>query len=58
MLKKSCPYHETPVSHTLKQCNMLKKYYSRVSAKDDNTKKDAGDGGATSSSSSGGQRWT
>jgi hypothetical protein len=30
MLKKSCPYHKTPVNHTLQQCNMLKKYYSRA----------------------------
>jgi hypothetical protein len=28
MLKKPCPYHKTPVNHTLKQCDMLKKYYS------------------------------
>jgi hypothetical protein len=26
MLKKPCPYHKTPVNHTLEQCNMLKKY--------------------------------
>jgi hypothetical protein len=30
MLKKSCPYHKTPVNHTLQQCNMLKKYYRRA----------------------------
>jgi hypothetical protein len=35
MLKKSCPYHKTPVNHTPEQCNMLKKYYSRVAAKED-----------------------
>jgi hypothetical protein len=34
MLKKPCPYHKTPVNHTLKQCDMLKKYYSRAAAKD------------------------
>jgi hypothetical protein len=44
MLKKPYLYHKTPVAHTLKQCNMLKKYYSRVAAKEDNIKKDAGDG--------------
>jgi hypothetical protein len=25
MLKKPCPYHKTPVNHTLEQCDMLKK---------------------------------
>jgi hypothetical protein len=28
MLKKPCPYHKTPVNHTLEQCDMLKKYYN------------------------------
>jgi hypothetical protein len=46
MLKKSCPYHKTPVNHTLEQCDMLKKYYSRVAAKDGEAKKDSGDGDA------------
>jgi hypothetical protein len=32
MLKKLCPYHKTPVNHTLEQCDMLKKYYSRTGA--------------------------
>ena len=65
MLKKPCPYHKTPVAHTLEQCDMLKKYYNCVTAKDDNIKKDAddeGDSGSprwrTCSSSSGDQRWT
>jgi hypothetical protein len=44
MLKKSCPYHKTPVNHTLEQCDMLKKYYSRADAKDGEAKKDDGDG--------------
>jgi hypothetical protein len=30
MLKKPCPYHKTPVNHTLEQCDMLKKYYNRA----------------------------
>jgi hypothetical protein len=47
MLKKSCPYHKTPVNHALEQCDMLKKYYSRVAAKEDEAKKDGGDGGAS-----------
>jgi hypothetical protein len=46
MLKKPCPYHKTPVNHTLEQCDMLKKYYSRAAAKDGETKKDGGDGDA------------
>jgi hypothetical protein len=25
MLKKPCPYHKSPVNHTLEQCDMLKK---------------------------------
>jgi hypothetical protein len=46
MLKKPCPYHKTPVNHTLEQCDMLKKYYSRVAAKEGEAKKDGGDGDA------------
>jgi hypothetical protein len=49
MLKKPCPYHKTPVNHTLEQCDMLKKYYNRVTAKEDEAKKDVGDGGAAAS---------
>jgi hypothetical protein len=46
MLKKSCPYHKTPANHTLEQCDMLKKYYSRAAVKDGEAKKDGGDGDA------------
>jgi hypothetical protein len=46
MLKNPCPYHKTPVNHTLEQCDMLKKYYSRAAAKDGEAKKDGGDGDA------------
>jgi hypothetical protein len=46
MLKKSCPYHKTPVNHTLEQCDMLKKFYGRAAAKDAEAKKDGGDGDA------------
>jgi hypothetical protein len=46
MLKKPCSYHKTPVNHTLEQCDMLKKYYSRAAAKDGEAKKDGGDGDA------------
>jgi hypothetical protein len=44
MLKKPCPYHKTPVNHTLKQCDMLKKFYGRAAAKNAEAKKDGGDG--------------
>jgi hypothetical protein len=46
MLKKPHPYHKTPVNHTLEQCDMLKKYYSRAAAKEGEAKKDGGDGDA------------
>jgi hypothetical protein len=42
MLKKSSSYHKTLVNHTLEQCGMLKKYYSRASAKEGEAKKDGG----------------
>jgi hypothetical protein len=45
MLKKMRPYHKTPVNHTLEQCDMLRKYYNRIAAKEDEAKKDVGDGG-------------
>jgi hypothetical protein len=47
MLKKPCPYHKTAINHILEQCDMLKKYDSRVIAKEDEAKKDGGDGGAS-----------
>jgi hypothetical protein len=46
MLKKPCPYHRAPVNHTLEQCDLLKRYYSRAAAKDGEAKKDRGDGDA------------
>jgi hypothetical protein len=46
MLKKPCPYHKTPVNQTLEQCDMLKRFYGRAVAKDDEAKKDGGDGDA------------
>jgi hypothetical protein len=46
MLKKSCPYHKTPVNHTLEQCDMLRPFYGRAAAKDDEAKKDVGHGDA------------
>jgi hypothetical protein len=47
MLKKPCLYHNTPINHTLEQCDMLKKYYSRATVKDGEAKKDGGDGDAS-----------
>jgi hypothetical protein len=46
MMKKPCPYHKTPVNHTLEQCDMLKRFYGRADAKDEEAKKDGGDGDA------------
>jgi hypothetical protein len=46
MLQKPCPYHKTPVNHTLEQCDMLQKYCSRAAAKDGEAKKNGGDGDA------------
>jgi hypothetical protein len=40
MLKKPCPYHKTLVNHTLEQCDLLKRYYSRAVAKDGEANKD------------------
>jgi hypothetical protein len=40
MLKKPRPYYKTPVNHTLEQCDLLKRYYSRAAAKDGEAKKD------------------
>jgi hypothetical protein len=47
MLKKPCPYHKTPVNHTLEQCDLLKRFYGRAAAKDAEAKKDGGDGDAS-----------
>jgi hypothetical protein len=46
MLKKPCPYHKTPVNHTLEQCDMLKNDYSCSATKEAEAKKDGGDGDA------------
>jgi hypothetical protein len=45
-LKKPCPYHKTPVNHTLEQCDFLKRFYGRAAAKGAEAKKDGGDGDA------------
>jgi hypothetical protein len=46
MLKKPCPYHKTPVNHTLEQCDLLKRFYGCAAVKDAEAKKDGGDGDA------------
>jgi hypothetical protein len=30
MLKESCPYHQGPVKHTLKECVMLRRYFHKA----------------------------
>jgi hypothetical protein len=47
MLKKPCPYHKTPINHTLEKCDILKKYYSHTAPKDGEAKKNGGDGDAS-----------
>jgi hypothetical protein len=47
MLKKPCPYHKMSVNHTLEQCDVLKWFYGRAAAKDDEAKKNRGDGDAS-----------
>jgi hypothetical protein len=44
MPKKPCPYHKTPVNHTLEQCDMLKTFYGRAAVKDGEAKNDGGGG--------------
>jgi hypothetical protein len=46
MLKKPYPYHKTSVNHTLEQCDLLNRYYSRASMKDGEAKKGGGDSDA------------
>ena len=44
MLKKSSPYHQGPVKHTLEECTMLRHYYARLGLPSDEAKKkDASD---------------
>jgi hypothetical protein len=46
ILKKPCPYHKTPVNHTFEQCDLPKRYYSRATTKDGETKNDGCGGDA------------
>jgi hypothetical protein len=44
MLKKLCPYHKTPVNHTLEQCDLLKKILQSRRSEGWEAKKDGGNG--------------
>ena len=45
MLKKSYPYHQGPVKHTLEECTMLRRYYAKLGLPNDDARKMcAGDG--------------
>jgi len=35
MFKKPCPYHRGPTKHTLKECTVLRRYYTSIAAKED-----------------------
>ena len=48
MLKKPCLYQKGSVNHTLEQCEMLRKYNSRVAHRNEDKKKDADDKGGDS----------
>jgi hypothetical protein len=48
MLKESCPYHRGPIKHTLKECDMLRRYFNKVGpstegGKDQGNNKKGGD---------------
>jgi hypothetical protein len=47
MLDELCPYHKGPVKHTLRECDMMKHFFTNISTKGDvgnNPKDDKGDG--------------
>jgi hypothetical protein len=39
MVKKACPYHRRPTKHTLKECTMMRRYFSRSGQPKDNAEK-------------------
>jgi hypothetical protein len=41
MLKKSCPYHKGSMKHTLEECTMMQRYFSRDGQPKDDAKKKA-----------------
>ena len=38
MLKKPCPYHQGPEKHTLEECTMLWRYYTKLGLPNDEAK--------------------
>jgi hypothetical protein len=43
MLKKPCPYHKGPTKHTLEECTMMRRYFSRGGQPKDDAEKKAAD---------------
>jgi hypothetical protein len=43
MLKKPCPYHRDPTKHTLEECTLMQRYFSRCRQPKDDAKKKAAD---------------
>jgi hypothetical protein len=43
MLKKPCPYHRGPTKHTLEECTMMRRYFSRGGQPKDDAKKKVAD---------------
>ena len=43
MLKKPYPYHQGPVKHTLEECTMLRRYYTKLGLPNDDAKKKGAD---------------
>jgi hypothetical protein len=41
MLKKTCPYHRGPTNHTLEECTMMRRYFSRGGQPKDDAEKKA-----------------
>jgi hypothetical protein len=39
MLKKPCPYHRGLTKHTLEECTMMRRYFSRCRQPKDDAKK-------------------
>jgi hypothetical protein len=52
MLKESCPYHWGPVKHTLKECDMLWRYFNKAGPSAEGGKDPSNNQGATRKRSS------
>jgi hypothetical protein len=52
MLKESCPYHWGPVKHTLKECDMLRRYFNKAGPSAEGGKDQGNNKGATGKRSS------